>query len=426
MADYLAGATLEQLTAPSGLSKQGVADRLRDLGVHVRTSAETHALRESQAVAEHGEMVRKTFLRTRSLEATASATGLARAVVNRAVAATVPDHEVLARAPRNSVKRYTDQELTYSLVEAAASRDSNLTTKGYREHVMASPVLPDGRSRPGPQAMLLRFDSWRGALAAAGLSANPHAGPPKQFEGASAAITSIVECWRDAGTPPSVAFYDQWQRGQPSHPSSALARRLLGGSWNVGLVQAWQVVHDTPLPTDDPDRITPDLDSSALSFSAYSRADENVAVTGSLELTLPNYLALERAVRSHARLQNAVADVLIGQGFEPISPNVTGPQFDIAFLVQGMLALVEIKSCTASNAELQLRLGLGQILRYAHQLEAKCVNVKPVLAVEIKPSIEWIELLSALGVGILCEPSLVEDVTRLVAEVTPSPDVLQT
>lgn len=183
------------------------------------------------------------------------------------------------------------------------------------------------------------------------------------------------------------------------------------------------MVHDTPLATDDPDRITLGLDSSALSFTAYSRADEDVAVKGSFELTLPNYLALERAVRSHARIQNAVADVLIGLGFEPVSPNVAGPQFDVAFIAKGVLVVVEVKSCTADNAELQLRLGLGQVLRYAFQLAAKGASVKAVLALEIEPSSEWLDLLSGLGVGVLCESSLVEGVARLAAEWALSPEI---
>lgn len=201
VAAYLDGATLDEVAVQSGLSKQGAANRLRDMGLHVRSSAETRALRESRAVAEHGVKIRETFLRTRSVEATADEMGVARSIVNRAIAAKVPDFEVLARTPRNSAKRYTDQDLITSLLDAAASRDGNLTTASYRHYVKASPVLPDGRKRPGPQAMLLRFDSWRGALTAAGLQANPHAGPPKQFESASAAIVSIAECWRDTGPP---------------------------------------------------------------------------------------------------------------------------------------------------------------------------------------------------------------------------------
>lgn len=103
-------------------------------------------------------------------------------------------------------------------------------------------------------------------------------------------------------------------------------------------------------------------------------------------------------------------------GFVPLSPALTGPQFDVAFHATGELIVVEVKSCTATNAELQLRLGLGQVLRYRSQISAQNIDVKAVLAVELEPGAEWRALLGELDVGLLSETTLLEDVANIVSQ----------
>lgn len=69
-------------------------------------------------------------------------------------------------------------------------------------------------------------------------------------------------------------------------------------------------------------------------------------------------------MRSHALIQNAVATAASAAGFEPWSPSGAGPTFDIAISADdGRLFGVEVKSATPENLELQLRIGLGQVLR---------------------------------------------------------------
>jgi hypothetical protein len=68
----------------------------------------------------------------------------------------------------------------------------------------------------------------------------------------------------------------------------------------------------------------------------------------------------------------------------------------------------EVKSLTASNEEKQLRLGLGQVLRYAHQLGPDGDAV-PVLIVERRPSdSSWEKLCVRLGV-ILAWPEVFDE-----------------
>ncbi len=56
--------------------------------------------------------------------------------------------------------------------------------------------------------------------------------------------------------------------------------------------------------------------------------------------------------------------------------------------------MAEVKGLTEDNEVRQLRLGLGQVLNYAHLLDWPGVeNVRPVLAVEHRPAAEyWVDL----------------------------------
>jgi hypothetical protein len=86
------------------------------------------------------------------------------------------------------------------------------------------------------------------------------------------------------------------------------------------------------------------------------------------------------------------------------SPVGQEPQYDLSWETPDAIMVAEVKSLTARNEERQLRLGLGQVLRYRHLLSAAGTNVRPVLAVERKPrDHSWSELSKSLGV-ILCWP----------------------
>lgn len=70
---------------------------------------------------------------------------------------------------------------------------------------------------------------------------------------------------------------------------------------------------------------------------------------------------------------------------------------------------MEVKSATPSNLEAQLRLGLGQLLRYGAILRASGETVRHILAVELKPAdAAWLDLLDRLEVQCVTPP-LIED-----------------
>ncbi|WP_132197440.1 MULTISPECIES: hypothetical protein [Kribbella] len=88
---------------------------------------------------------------------------------------------------------------------------------------------------------------------------------------------------------------------------------------------------------------------------------------------------VERGLRGHAATQNELARVLRTAGIEPRSRLPQEPNYDLAWEANGRVFVAEIKSITDDNEEEQLRLGLGQVLRYRHRLER--LGYGPVAAV---------------------------------------------
>ena len=94
---------------------------------------------------------------------------------------------------------------------------------------------------------------------------------------------------------------------------------------------------------------------------------------------------VERGIRGHAATQNALAAFLERNGVQPRSPASDEPNFDLAWIQGNSYWVAEVKSLTEANEEKQLRLGLGQLLRYRQLLHARG-QVRAVLAVEHQPS----------------------------------------
>lgn len=108
---------------------------------------------------------------------------------------------------------------------------------------------------------------------------------------------------------------------------------------------------------------------------------------------------VDRGNQAHADTQNGLADFLRSTGLEPRSPALGEPEFDLAWENHNTVFVAEVKSVTAENEEKQLRLGLGQVLRYRQALFAGGRLVVAVLIPERKPADEtWMTLCRELGV----------------------------
>jgi hypothetical protein len=117
---------------------------------------------------------------------------------------------------------------------------------------------------------------------------------------------------------------------------------------------------------------------------------------------------VERGLKGHADTQNALATVLRQVGIEPRSRLPYEPNFDLAWEVKGTVFVAEVKSVTDQNEEEQLRLGLGQVLRYRYRLrELGHERVVAVLVPERTPrDLSWIDLCHEHGVVMLARDEL--------------------
>jgi hypothetical protein len=126
----------------------------------------------------------------------------------------------------------------------------------------------------------------------------------------------------------------------------------------------------------------------------YRAADEETSV-GECDPFSIDPAIVERGLRGHAATQNALASFLKNTHLLPLSPGPDEPNYDIAWKNNEEIWIAEIKSVTSTNEEKQLRLGLGQVLRYCHILKAKG-KVHGVLVIERAPSdVTWIDLCEA-------------------------------
>jgi hypothetical protein len=112
---------------------------------------------------------------------------------------------------------------------------------------------------------------------------------------------------------------------------------------------------------------------------------------------------VERGLRGHADTQNELARVLRDAGLSPRSRLPHEPNFDLAWQAGDTAFVAEIKSITDDNEEEQLRLGLGQVLRYRHRLQRiGYSNVIAVLVPERPPrDPSWADLCHDLQVVLL-------------------------
>jgi len=103
--------------------------------------------------------------------------------------------------------------------------------------------------------------------------------------------------------------------------------------------------------------------------------------------------AIDRGTRGHAKTQNALAAHLTARGLQPRSPSLAEPPYDLAWEQGDRICVAEVKSLTLQNEERQLRLALGQVLRYAQQLSYKRKPIRRLIAVERRPvDATWTEL----------------------------------
>lgn len=162
-------------------------------------------------------------------------------------------------------------------------------------------------------------------------------------------------------------------------------------------------------PTTPPAR--PRDGRTATNESEYVRANENARSSTPEPFTVDPDL-VDRATRAHAVTQNAVADVVEANGFAPLTPS-SEPFYDVGWVQGDAFVVCEVKSLTPGNEERQLRLGIGQVLRYRHLLMSRHDHVLAVLVTSSEPSDRrWMDLCVEVGIALMWLPSLPQQLSR--------------
>jgi hypothetical protein len=88
---------------------------------------------------------------------------------------------------------------------------------------------------------------------------------------------------------------------------------------------------------------------------------------------------IDRGLAAHHETVEKLAKWVEAHGLKPLLPTTGAPQFDLAWIDSEVLHVAEVKSLTDSNEESQLRLGLGQVLRYEYLLAKEGYEVEASL-----------------------------------------------
>ena len=129
----------------------------------------------------------------------------------------------------------------------------------------------------------------------------------------------------------------------------------------------------------------------------YVFANEDARDVSGSELFSTDPNLLDRALQIHSITQNTVANWVIGSSLAPLSPTSINCDFDIAWESDFGKIVCEVKSLSDTNEVHQFRLGLGQVLEYAHLTSAT-----PLLMFSRKPnSLSLIEAALNAGVKVL-------------------------
>jgi hypothetical protein len=127
---------------------------------------------------------------------------------------------------------------------------------------------------------------------------------------------------------------------------------------------------------------------------AYREADENPPNSDREAPPSKNPNSAGRGLAAHNKTQNSISAVVHKFGWIPRSPRSNEPEYDIAWEASGNLFVCEVKSLTLKNEERQLRMAMGQVIRYRQKLNAAGHEpVYAVIAAEREPTDQsWDEL----------------------------------
>jgi hypothetical protein len=135
---------------------------------------------------------------------------------------------------------------------------------------------------------------------------------------------------------------------------------------------------------------------------SYESADEHAELAQAEEHKGRDPDLGGRGLRAHNVTQNALAEAVARAGFSPRRPRPEEPQYDVAWETPSAIWVAEVKSLTVDNEEKQLRLALGQVLRYRQLIDAGEREVRAMIATETRPMDDrWLDLCATEHVALV-------------------------
>lgn len=116
---------------------------------------------------------------------------------------------------------------------------------------------------------------------------------------------------------------------------------------------------------------------------------------------------LDKATTAHEATVGALLAHLSGQGIEGRTHAPGAPAFDAGWSRGADVFIAEVKSLTGAREDQQIRLGVGQVLDYAHQLRTAHPDrrLRPVLVLEKRPvDSRWSSLARSAGIRLTWAP----------------------
>lgn len=222
---YRAGATLAEVGEKHGMTREAIRQNFLRAGLPTISLADRKQ-RLYERVTSHVLEMHKSGFDDAQI-------GVALELPTSAVTQIIRTHlpRRNRRPKRPYSKRYDTPELIAMLQEVSVAIGGVVTTKVFNEYG-AHRVMPDGRRWPTSQTTVKRFGSWRSALHAAGLLANPSSPIAGQvlFDRGQC-LDAVRHVARQVGEVPTAAEYDRHARGsQGGLPSLATVRTRMG-SW---------------------------------------------------------------------------------------------------------------------------------------------------------------------------------------------------
>ncbi|MFF3715548.1 BRCT domain-containing protein [Streptomyces prasinus] len=118
--------------------------------------------------------------------------------------------------------------------------------------------------------------------------------------------------------------------------------------------------------------------------------------------------SLDKGTAAHERTVGLLIQHLAHRGHKAHTFARNSPRFDAGWAVGKEIFVAEVKSLTGTSQDQQIRLGVGQVLDYAHQLRARSgtgPSIRPVLVLERKPADDrWNTLTQAVGIQLTWAP----------------------